>query len=80
MDEGRAPADEPILVVNGCDEIDVRLVDGSDVGIVEQKHVVGVDAAVFPEAFDYCLHGATCAGHVPDHRGSGAKHVAIRQI
>ena len=78
MDEGCAPADKPIVVVNRCDEIDVRLMNGSDVRIVEQEHVVGIN--VFPEALDDCLYGATCAGYVPDHRGSGAQHIAIRKV
>src|SRR5215813_5685685 len=52
MDESRAPSHQFALKVDGRNHVDIRLMNRREIGIIEQKNIVGVDALVFLESLD----------------------------
>ena len=74
------PRHQPVLVVDRRDHVDVGLVDGGEVGVVQQEDVARVDAAVPLEAFDDPLDREARAGGVPDHGLPYRQHVAVGHV
>ena len=54
--------------------------DRREIRIVEQKNIVGVDAAVIFKPLDDSLDGKAGAGNMPAHRIARRQHVAVGEI
>ena len=67
-------------IVNGSDDVDVGLVDGRHVRIVQQEDVVGIDALTVLEPLDDLLHGDARAGHVLAQGLARRQHVSVRGV
>src|SRR5262249_37828674 len=80
MHEGRAPAHELALQMNGRDQVNIRLMDRGYIGIIEQKDIIGMDATVVFKLFDDSLNGKTRAGDVPTHGIAGGQNIALGQV
>src|SRR5215475_8323646 len=63
MNEGRAPTHERALMVDRRDDINVRIVNRGEIGIVQQKDIVGKNFFL-AEAFDDPLDREAGANHV----------------
>ncbi len=67
MDKGRAPSDQSAAKMNRRDQVHIRLMDRRQIGIVEQKNIVGMNAAVVFKALDDSLDREAGAGDMPAH-------------
>ena len=77
MDKGRAPAHQPVPKMNRRNHVDIRLMDRRQIRIVEQKNIVGVDAAVIFKPLDDSLDREAGAGNMPAHRIARRQHIAV---
>ncbi len=81
VDEGRAPADQLAAKMDGRDHIHIGLMNRRDIGIVEQKDIVGMNtAAVIFEALDNALDGEAGAGDMPAHGIPRRQDIAVGEI
>ena len=80
VDEGGAPGDAAAFVVDRGDDVDVRLVDGRHVRVVQEEDIVGVDALALLEPLYDLLHREAGAGHVLAQGLAGRQHVAVRGV
>ena len=75
--ERGAPADQAVVHVDRRDHVHIRLMNGGQVGVVDQEHVAREDPALIGEALDDAAHRDSGAAHVPGHGVAGAQDVAV---
>ena len=80
MDERRAPTDQAAFHVDGRDEVDVRLMDGRHVGIVQEEDIVLVHPIIFGKTLLDPFDCESGAGHVPGHGLTGGQDLAVGAV
>ena len=77
--EGGAPGHQPPAVVDGRDDVDVGLMDGGQVGIVQKEHIV-LEDVLRREPLDDAFHRVAGADHVLSQGGAGGKDLPVRTV
>ena len=80
VDKSGAPGDATVLVVYGGKHVDVGLVDGRHIRIVQQEDVIRVDTVPVFEPLDDLLHREPGAGHVLTQGLARRQHVAVGRV